>query len=178
MAVARWILDLARNCRDVHVSRIDIGAYGLPPATNAALRSGRDACEHLGTWSRTVASFDGFVFVTPETAVSSSATLTSAIDRERDPARGRPRRSRECRKQVTNASAHADRHHSRRTDPIANLEVARTAAPIRKKRGTDEPRPCRKRDLLRRLRRFGCVGRTSLVAWRRARTRPRRSAGR
>jgi len=80
-AVARWILDLARNRPDVHVSRIDVGACRLPPPpTNAALRPGRDACEHVRAWSRTVASFDGFVFVTPETVVSSSATLRSAID--------------------------------------------------------------------------------------------------
>jgi NAD(P)H-dependent FMN reductase len=78
-AVARWILDLASNRPDVHVSRIDIGAYGLPPAASAALRPGSDAGEHVRAWSRTVASFDGFVFVTPEYVPSSSAALRTAI---------------------------------------------------------------------------------------------------
>jgi NAD(P)H-dependent FMN reductase len=79
-AVARWILDLARNRPDAHISRIDIGAYGLPPGTNVPLRPGQLASEHVRAWSRTVASFDGFVFVTPEYALSSSAALRTAID--------------------------------------------------------------------------------------------------
>jgi NAD(P)H-dependent FMN reductase len=79
-AVARWILDLGSNRPDVHVSRIDVGAYGLPPAANAAQRPSRHACEHVRAWSRTVASFDGFVFVTPEYLLSPPAAFRTAID--------------------------------------------------------------------------------------------------
>lgn len=79
-AVARWVLDVARRRADVQVSLVDIGAYGLPPAADTRPRVGRYAPEHLRGWSRTVAAFDGFVFVTPEFNQASSAAVKSAIE--------------------------------------------------------------------------------------------------
>jgi NAD(P)H-dependent FMN reductase len=78
--VARWVLDVARRRADVQVSLVDIGAYGLPPAEDTRPRVGRYAPEHPRGWSRTVAAFDGFVFVTPEFNQASSAALRSAIE--------------------------------------------------------------------------------------------------
>ena len=77
--VARWVLDVARRRADIQVSLVDVGSYGLPPVVEARLPPARLAQEHLRAWSRTVASFDGFVFVTPEYLLSSSASLNNAI---------------------------------------------------------------------------------------------------
>lgn len=79
-AVARWILDAARKRADVHVSLVDISSYGLFHAGDVTPRPDPYAPEHLRAWSRTVASLDGFVFVTPEYNHASSSALRSAID--------------------------------------------------------------------------------------------------
>ncbi|HUP08562.1 MAG TPA: NAD(P)H-dependent oxidoreductase [Caldimonas sp.] len=79
-AVARWVLDVARRHADVEATLIDVGAYGLPPRADVPPRLGRYAEEHVRAWSRTVASFDGFVFVTPEYLLSASAGVKAAID--------------------------------------------------------------------------------------------------
>ena len=71
--VARWTADLVRRRADVEVALVDIGAYAMPP------RVGRCTPEHLRTWSRTVAAFDGFIFVTPEYHERSAASLSNAI---------------------------------------------------------------------------------------------------
>lgn len=79
-AVARWVLDAACRRPDVQASLIDVGAYGLPPAGDVPPRLGRFAHEHVRAWSRSVASFDGFVFVTPEYLMTASAAVKAAID--------------------------------------------------------------------------------------------------
>jgi NAD(P)H-dependent FMN reductase len=78
-AVARWILDLAHSRPDVHTAHVDVAAYGLPSGSCASACAGQLASEHVRAWSRTVASFDGFVFVTPEYVLSSSTGLRTAI---------------------------------------------------------------------------------------------------
>jgi NAD(P)H-dependent FMN reductase len=71
--VARWIVDLACRRADAQVSLVDIAAHGM------AVQGGRCTPERLRAWSRTVAAFDGFVFVTPEYHERSAASLRAAI---------------------------------------------------------------------------------------------------
>ncbi|MGZ8253841.1 MAG: NADPH-dependent FMN reductase [Burkholderiaceae bacterium] len=79
-AVAHWVLDVAHRRGDVHVSLVDVGEHRLRLDTATLPRLGRYAPEHLHAWSRTVAAFDGFVFVTPEYNEASSAVLKQAIN--------------------------------------------------------------------------------------------------
>jgi NAD(P)H-dependent FMN reductase len=78
--VARWIVGIARPRTDAEISLLDLAAYALPPAGDVSRRPGLCGVEREGAWSRSVASFDGFVFVTPEYSKASSAALKHAID--------------------------------------------------------------------------------------------------
>lgn len=80
-AVARWVYELASTRSDVEVELVDIQDYNLPlldePKPPA---SGQYAHEHTKAWSSKIASFDGYVFVTPEYNHGTSGALKNAID--------------------------------------------------------------------------------------------------
>jgi NAD(P)H-dependent FMN reductase len=80
-AVAKWVDQLARQRSDAHFELVDLLDYALPhldePIPASAGRYGRD---HTKAWSAKIASFDGFVFVTPEYNHSTSGSLKNAID--------------------------------------------------------------------------------------------------
>ncbi|TMR98257.1 NADPH-dependent FMN reductase [Nonomuraea basaltis] len=79
--VARWVHDLAAKRDDAHFELIDLADFALPhldePLPAAA---GQYAHHHTKAWAQRVASFDGFVFVTPEYNHSTSGALKNAID--------------------------------------------------------------------------------------------------
>ena len=79
--VARWVHDLAVKRDDACFELIDLADFPLPhldePLPAAA---GQYANDHTKAWSERVASFDGFVFVTPEYNHSTSGVLKNAID--------------------------------------------------------------------------------------------------
>lgn len=81
-AVARWVYDRAVQRDDATFEVVDIAKQDLPfldePAP-AALDSGYRR-EHTRRWSETIASFDGYVFVTPEYNHSLCGALKNAID--------------------------------------------------------------------------------------------------
>ena len=77
--VARWVLGVARQRGDARISLVDVGDPRLRLAAAAPPRLDRYPPERLEAWSRTVAAFDGFVFVTPEYNEGSSAVLKQAI---------------------------------------------------------------------------------------------------
>jgi NAD(P)H-dependent FMN reductase len=81
IAVARWVLELATTRRDATFELVDIADYHLPlldePLPPAL---GRYAQAHTKRWAAKVASFDGYVFVTPEYNHGTSAALKNAID--------------------------------------------------------------------------------------------------
>lgn len=80
-AVARWVRDIAARRRDIEVDLIDIAEYSLPlldEPVPAAL--GQYTHRHTKRWAATIASFDAFVFVTPEYNHGVSAALKNAID--------------------------------------------------------------------------------------------------
>jgi NAD(P)H-dependent FMN reductase len=80
-AVAKWAYELARNRADAEFALVDLEAFALPlldepmPAV-----SGSYSHPHTKAWSAAIASYDGFVFVTPEYNHGTSGALKNAID--------------------------------------------------------------------------------------------------
>ncbi|MEU8804455.1 NAD(P)H-dependent oxidoreductase [Spirillospora sp. NPDC048819] len=83
---ARWVTEVAARHRaalsgEAAFEVVDIADHGLPvldeplPAIFGDYRR-----PHTTRWARTIASFDGFVFVTPEYNHSAPASLKNAID--------------------------------------------------------------------------------------------------
>jgi len=80
-AVARWVFDIASRRDDASFEVVDIAAFGLPlldepvpPSMNRYEKS------HTHAWAAKIATFDAFVFVTPEYNHSTSGALKNAID--------------------------------------------------------------------------------------------------
>jgi NAD(P)H-dependent FMN reductase len=80
-AVARWVLDYARTRNDADYELVDIAAFDLPLLDEPIPPSQHKySKEHTKRWAEKIASFDGFVFVTPEYNHSTSAALKNALD--------------------------------------------------------------------------------------------------
>lgn len=80
-AVARWVYDLARQRTDATFELVDIADYNLPLLDEpSSPMFGNYARPHTKAWSEKIASFDGFVFVTPEYNHSMSGALKNALD--------------------------------------------------------------------------------------------------
>ncbi len=79
--VARWVLDHAAQRDDAEFELVDLVDYALPHLDEAIPASaGKYANDHTRAWAEKVASFDGYVFVTPEYNHSTSGALKNAID--------------------------------------------------------------------------------------------------
>jgi NAD(P)H-dependent FMN reductase len=80
-AVARWVHELAAQRGDAEFELVDLLDYKLPHLDEEFPPSlGRYAQPHTQAWAAKIASFDGFVFVTPEYNHSTSGALKNAID--------------------------------------------------------------------------------------------------
>lgn len=80
-AVARWVHEIAKQRRDAEFELVDIADYDLPLLNEAAPPSmGQYEHAHTKAWADKIASFDAFVFVTPEYNHGTSAALKNAID--------------------------------------------------------------------------------------------------
>jgi NAD(P)H-dependent FMN reductase len=80
-AVARWVLDIASKRSDAEFELIDLLDYKLPHLDEALPPSmGQYSQPHTQEWAAKIASFDGFVMVTPEYNHSTSGVLKNAID--------------------------------------------------------------------------------------------------
>jgi NAD(P)H-dependent FMN reductase len=80
-AVARWVLDVATKRGDAAYELVDLLDYKLPHLDEALPPSmGQYSQPHTQEWARKIASFDGFVMVTPEYNHSTSGVLKNAID--------------------------------------------------------------------------------------------------
>ena len=80
-AVARWVFDQAQQRGDAEYELVDIADYALPLLDEPIPPSQRKySKDHTKRWAEKIASFDGFVFVTPEYNHSTSAALKNAID--------------------------------------------------------------------------------------------------
>ena len=79
--VAKWVLDVASKRTDAEFELVDLLDYKLPHLDEAAPPSfGQYTQPHTIEWANKIASFDGFVMVTPEYNHSTSGALKNAID--------------------------------------------------------------------------------------------------
>jgi NAD(P)H-dependent FMN reductase len=79
--VANWVYDIAKQRDDAEYELIDIADYNLPHLDEAVPPSmGQYSQPHTKAWAEKIASFDGYVFVTPEYNHSTSGALKNAID--------------------------------------------------------------------------------------------------
>ncbi|TMR24972.1 NAD(P)H-dependent oxidoreductase [Nonomuraea turkmeniaca] len=80
-AVAQWVHDLAAKRGDAEYELVDLKDYGLPHLDEPnAPAMGNYQHDHTKRWSEKIASFDAFVFVTPEYNHSIPGALKDAID--------------------------------------------------------------------------------------------------
>jgi len=80
-AVARWVYDIAAKRSDASFEVVDIAAFDLPLLDEAFPPSMNQYSKpHTRAWAAKIATFDAFVFVTPEYNHSTSGALKNAID--------------------------------------------------------------------------------------------------
>src|ERR1700704_4577219 len=80
-AVARWVYDIAKKRGDASFEVVDIAAFDLPLLDEAVPPMMNQYAEpHTKAWAAKIATFDAFVFVTPEYNHSTSGALKTAID--------------------------------------------------------------------------------------------------
>jgi NAD(P)H-dependent FMN reductase len=79
--VAKWVLDIASRRNDAAFELVDLRDYPLPHLDEPLPPSlGQYQNDHTKQWADKIASFDGFVIVTPEYNHSTSGVLKNAID--------------------------------------------------------------------------------------------------
>jgi len=79
--VAEWVLEVASRRTDAEFELVDLLDFKLPHLDEAAPPSfGQYTQPHTIEWADKIASFDGFVMVTPEYNHSTSGALKNAID--------------------------------------------------------------------------------------------------
>ncbi|MFI6085195.1 NADPH-dependent FMN reductase [Streptomyces sp. NPDC051217] len=80
-AVAKWAQEIAAQRDDAEFELVDIADFKLPHLDEAIPPSmGQYANAHTLAWAEKIASFDGYLFVTPEYNHSTSGALKNAID--------------------------------------------------------------------------------------------------
>jgi NAD(P)H-dependent FMN reductase len=80
-AVAKWVVEHTKNRTDARYELVDIKDYDLPLLDEPIPASqGKYSQPHTKRWAEKIASFDAFVFVTPEYNHSTSGALKNAID--------------------------------------------------------------------------------------------------
>ncbi len=80
--VAHWVHDLANRRDDATFEIVDLADHDLPHLDEPvpAAMGPNYSQPHARRWATTIASFDGYVFVTPEYNHSTSGVLKNAID--------------------------------------------------------------------------------------------------
>jgi len=80
-AIARWVFSLTASRSDAEFELVDIADYGLPLLDEPLPPSlGRYSQAHTKRWAAKVATFDAYVFVTPEYNHGIPGALKNAID--------------------------------------------------------------------------------------------------
>src|SRR5207245_10479587 len=80
-AVARWVYEIAGSRGDAEFELGDIKDYDLPLLDEAVSPIlSQYSTDHTKAWSAKIASFDAFVFATPEYIHATSGALTHAFD--------------------------------------------------------------------------------------------------
>ncbi|HWA11215.1 MAG TPA: NAD(P)H-dependent oxidoreductase [Opitutaceae bacterium] len=80
-AVAQWAHQIAQRRTDAEFELVDLKDYNLPLLDEPVPPSmGQYSQPHTKKWAAKIATFDGFVFVTPEYNHGTSAALKNALD--------------------------------------------------------------------------------------------------
>ena len=80
-AVAHWVYGIAAKRSDAEFELVDIKDFNLPLLDEAMPPAmGQYSQPHTKAWAAKVASFDAYVFVTPEYNHGTSGALKNAID--------------------------------------------------------------------------------------------------
>jgi NAD(P)H-dependent FMN reductase len=80
-SVAKWVHEIAQRRSDAAFELVDIRDFNLPLLDEPiAASEGKYSKEHTKRWAAKIASFDGYVFVTPEYNHGTSGALKNAID--------------------------------------------------------------------------------------------------
>ncbi|PZG23511.1 NADPH-dependent FMN reductase [Nonomuraea aridisoli] len=80
-AVAHWVHDLAAKRDDAEFELVDLKDFDLPHLDEVMPAAvGQYSHPHTQAWATKIASFDAYVFVTPEYNHSTSGALKNAID--------------------------------------------------------------------------------------------------
>jgi NAD(P)H-dependent FMN reductase len=80
-AVAKWVHEIAQKRSDAAFELVDIRDFNLPLLDEPIPPSqGKYSKEHTKRWAAKMASFDGYIFVTPEYNHGTSGALKNAID--------------------------------------------------------------------------------------------------
>src|SRR5688500_9073890 len=80
-AVGHWVHDLAAKRTDAEFELVDLKDFNLPHLDEAMPAvTGEYGQPHTREWAAKIASFDAYVFVTPEYNHSTSGVLKNAID--------------------------------------------------------------------------------------------------
>jgi NAD(P)H-dependent FMN reductase len=77
--VAKWVYDWASRRSDAEFELVDLRDYPMPHLEEPPL-FGQYQHPHTRAWADKIASFDGFVMVTPEYNHSTSGVLKNALD--------------------------------------------------------------------------------------------------
>lgn len=79
--VANWVLEKAKTRTDAQFEVVDIKDFNLPLLDEPVPPSmGKYSNPHTKAWAHKVASYDAYIFVTPEYNHAPSAALKNAID--------------------------------------------------------------------------------------------------
>lgn len=79
--VARWVYEQAATRTDAEFELVDLADYPLPHLDEAVPPAmGQYSHDHTKAWADKIASFDGFVFVSPEYNRAPSGVLKNALD--------------------------------------------------------------------------------------------------
>ena len=80
-AVARWVYGIAKKRGDAEYEVVDIQSFNLPLLDEPVPPSMKQYSKpHTKAWAAKIASFDAYVFVTPEYNHAPSGALKNAID--------------------------------------------------------------------------------------------------
>ena len=79
--VAKWVYEISKKRSDAEFELVDIKDFNLPLLDEPmSPMMGQYTHEHTKKWSEKIASFDAYVFVTPEYNNGTSGALKNAID--------------------------------------------------------------------------------------------------
>ncbi|GAB3134540.1 NAD(P)H-dependent oxidoreductase [Amycolatopsis stemonae] len=78
--VARWVHELASRRTDAEFELVDLRDHPLPHLDEPPMAPAGHRNEHTRAWAAVLASFDGFVLVTPEYNHSAPGVLKNAMD--------------------------------------------------------------------------------------------------